>query len=171
MSTLTNLPTTSDPQFLRETLGHYASGITIVAGHDGSAPLGFTCQSFYSVSLEPPLVSVSVMRSSTSFPPIRDTGRFSVNMLARDQSHISNQFAKSGTDKWLGVEWESTPTGNPAIVGCLMWLDCTLVAEHEAGDHIIVIGEVVGASPHAAHGREPLLYFRGRYRHISPSAG
>ena len=155
-----------DPKAFRETLGHYPSGITIIAGHDGSRPLGFTCQSFYSVSLDPPLVSFSVMRTSTSYPPIRDTGQFSVNVLSRDQTAISNQFARSGTDKWAGVTWQPSRTGNPLLLGTLIWLDCEIQAEHEAGDHVIVVGRVLQTGDHAAEDELPLLYYRGRYRHV-----
>jgi flavin reductase (DIM6/NTAB) family NADH-FMN oxidoreductase RutF len=155
-----------DPKAFRETLGHYPSGITVIAGHDGDRPIGFTCQSFYSVSMEPPLISFSVMKTSTSYPPIRETGHFSVNVLAGDQTAISNQFAKSGTDKWTAVEWHPSRAGNPLICGSLMWLDCAIHAEHEAGDHFIVVGEVLDTSDHAAEDELPLLYYRGRYRHL-----
>jgi 3-hydroxy-9,10-secoandrosta-1,3,5(10)-triene-9,17-dione monooxygenase reductase component len=155
-----------EPRAFRETLGHYPSGITIIAGHDGSRPIGFTCQSFYSVSMAPPLISFSVMRTSTSYPPIRATGRFSVNVLAGDQTAISDQFARSGTDKWNAVGWEPSAAGNPLIRGSLMWLDCAIHAEHEAGDHVIVVGEVLDTSDHAAEDEVPLLFYRGRYRHL-----
>lgn len=155
-----------DPRAFRETLGHYPSGITIIAGHDGVRPIGFTCQSFYSVSLEPPLISFSVMKTSTSYPPIRDVGRFSVNVLARSQTAISNQFARSGTEKWAGVAWTPSRAGSPLILGSLMWLDCTLHAEYEAGDHYIVVGRVHETGEHAADDAVPLLYYRGRYRQL-----
>lgn len=97
-----------DPAAMRMTLGHFTSGVTIIAGHDGIEPLGFTCQSFYSVSLEPPLVSFSVMTDSTTYPRIRKTEQFSVNVLASHQHEASSQFARSGTDKWMGVRWPHT---------------------------------------------------------------
>jgi 3-hydroxy-9,10-secoandrosta-1,3,5(10)-triene-9,17-dione monooxygenase reductase component len=90
---------TFDELQFREAVGHYASGITIITGHDSEGPIGFTCQSFYSVSVDPPLVSFSVMKTSTTYPRIRDTGTFAVNILAADQGTISNQFARRGTDK------------------------------------------------------------------------
>jgi flavin reductase (DIM6/NTAB) family NADH-FMN oxidoreductase RutF len=82
-----------DASLFRSTLSCYASGITIVTGLDDQGPIGFTCQSFYSVSVDPPLVSFSVMKTSTTYPRIRDTGTFTVNVLAREQEAISNQFA------------------------------------------------------------------------------
>jgi 3-hydroxy-9,10-secoandrosta-1,3,5(10)-triene-9,17-dione monooxygenase reductase component len=159
-------PTPIDARLFRDTLGHYASGITVVSGLEGGKPVGFTCQSFYSVSIDPPLVSFSVMRTSTTYPRIAASGRFAVNVLAHDQHHVSNQFARKGTDKWAGIEWSPAVSGNPVIHDTLMWVDCEMWAEHEAGDHLIVIGKVVEMSPVEWHTREPLLYFKGAYRHL-----
>ena len=155
-----------DQRAFRDTLGHYASGITIISGIDEEGPIGFTCQSFYSVSTEPPLVSFSVMTNSTTYPRVRETGKFAVNVLAHDQHTVSNQFARKGTDKWAGVSWNPTVAGNPVIADTLMWLDCDIWAEHEAGDHYIVIGRVNEMSPASWHKEEPLLYFKGQYRHL-----
>ncbi|MCS5498268.1 flavin reductase family protein [Cnuibacter physcomitrellae] len=158
--------TAMDQRVFRDTLGHYASGVTIITGADAEGPIGFTCQSFYSVSMEPPLVSFSVMTTSTTYPRIRETGKFAVNVLAHHQDAISTQFAKRGTDKWAGVEWLPTVAGNPVIAESLMWLDCEIWAEHEAGDHLVVIGSVKEMSPAEWHRHEPLLFFKGRYRHL-----
>jgi 3-hydroxy-9,10-secoandrosta-1,3,5(10)-triene-9,17-dione monooxygenase reductase component len=132
-------------------VGHYASGITIIAGRRTVPRTGFTCQSFYSVSAVPPLVSFSVMLTSTSYPPIRQTGKFSVNVLAHGQEKISDQFARSGTDKWAGIDWVPARSGNPLIDGTLMWLDCEVETEHPAGDHLLVIGRVVEMSKPEHH--------------------
>ncbi len=155
-----------EPRAFRDALGQYASGITIIAGHDGIEPLGFTCQSFYSVSLTPPLVSFSVMANSSTYPRIRKTGKFSVNVLSGAQQNISDQFARKKTDRWVGIDWRMTPGRNPAISETLMWLDCKVTAEHQAGDHSIVIGRVIAMSPADWHRGAPLLYFRGKYRHL-----
>ena len=159
-----------DPRAFRDALGHYASGITVIAGHDGNEPLGFTCQSFYSVSVAPPLISFSVMTSSSTYPRIRETGKFSVNVLAQSQRALSDQFAGKGQDRWVGVDWSMTLGRNPAIAGTLMWLDCKIVNEHQAGDHCIVIGHVVEMSPNGWHDGAPLVYFKGKYRHLHDSA-
>lgn len=159
-----------DARAFRDTLGHYASGLTVIGGltEDG-APTGFTCQSFFSVSIDPPLVSFSVGVDSTTYPLIRDIGRFAVNVLSHDQHPIANQFARRGTDKWAGVQWSPSPNHSPIIDGTLMWLDCDLHAEHPAGDHFIVVGKVLEMSPPEWHTGEPLLYFRGQYRHLRPT--
>lgn len=167
MNTLAAIKTTSlDPRVFLDTLGHYASGIVIISGMQNGEPIGFTCQSFYSVSLTPPLVSFSVMLNSTTYPRIRETGKFSVNVLSHNQRDISNQFAQKGTDKWRGIDWSITENGNPVIAETLMWLDCDIEAEHEAGDHWIVVGRVCGLSPPESHTGEPLLYFKGKYRYL-----
>ena len=101
--------TAIEPLRFRKALGHYASGITVITSHIDDEPIGFTCQSFYSVSMSPPLVSFSVMSSSASYPKIRQAGRFAVNILSGDQVRISNQFARRGEDKWHGIEWQASP--------------------------------------------------------------
>lgn len=159
--------TAIEPLCFREALGHYASGITVITSLVDDEPIGFTCQSFYSVSMSPPLVSFSVMSNSASYPKIRQAGRFAVNILSVEQVRISNQFARRGTDKWHGIEWQESPLGNPVIAGSLHWLDCEIHAEHVAGDHLIVIGEVkaLDLSKEAVAPR-PLLYFKGQYCNI-----
>jgi 3-hydroxy-9,10-secoandrosta-1,3,5(10)-triene-9,17-dione monooxygenase reductase component len=159
--------TAIEPLRFREALGYYASGITVITSHIDDEPVGFTCQSFYSVSMSPPLVSFSVMSSSTSYPKIRQAGRFVVNILSGEQVAISNQFARKGTDKWHGVQWQKSPLGNPIIAGSLHWLDCEIHAEHAAGDHLIVIGEVRALDLQQADTTQPLLYFKGQYRNIA----
>ncbi|MCO2373670.1 flavin reductase family protein [Pseudomonas aeruginosa] len=162
--------TAIEPVSFREALGHYASGITVITTHTDGEPIGFTCQSFYSVSMSPPLVSFSVMSSSASYPRIRQAGRFAVNILSGEQVKISNQFARKGTDKWHGVEWQASPLGNPIITGSLHWLDCEIHAEHAAGDHLIVIGEVKALNRHEAAAMQPLLYFKGQYCNLAASS-
>ena len=156
-----------EPLQFREALGHYASGITVITSHIDGEPVGFTCQSFHSVSMSPPLVSFSVMSGSASYPKIRQAGRFAVNILSDEQVGISNQFARRGTDKWLGIEWQESPLGNPIIPGSLHWLDCKIVAEHAAGDHLIVIGEVKALNLQETAATQPLLYYKGQYCNLA----
>ncbi|MBK5477525.1 flavin reductase [Pseudomonas sp. TH21] len=156
-----------EPLSFREALGHYASGITVITSHVDGEPIGFTCQSFYSVSVSPPLVSFSVMSSSASYPRIRKAGRFAVNILSGEQVTISNQFARRGTDKWHGVEWQASPLGNPLLGGSLQWLDCEIHAEYAAGDHLIVIGEVKALNLQETAATQPLLYFKGQYCNLA----
>jgi flavin reductase (DIM6/NTAB) family NADH-FMN oxidoreductase RutF len=145
-------------------MGHYAAGITVVSAFDGGEPVGFTCQSFSSVSMEPQLVSLCVMKTSTTYPRVRQVGRFAVSMLSYDQRWVSDQFAKSGAGKWAGVAWSTSPGRNPWIDGALAWLDCELWAEYDAGDHAIAVGAITALTRNDAAQGDPLLYFQGAYR-------
>jgi 3-hydroxy-9,10-secoandrosta-1,3,5(10)-triene-9,17-dione monooxygenase reductase component len=157
-----------DARAFRDALGLDASGIMIITGHDEQGPIGFTCRSFYSVSAASPLISFSVMKTSTTYPRTRQTGRFAVNVLSSHQQDMSDQFARKGTDKWAGVRRCPTRAGIPVLEDTLMWLDCEIWAEHDAGDHLIVLGRVTEISPATRHAHEPLLYYQGRYRHLGP---
>ncbi|MEJ2871821.1 flavin reductase family protein [Actinomycetospora sp. OC33-EN08] len=150
----------TDPTTMRSVLGHFPSGVTIVTGLVDGEPAGFTCQSFSSLSLDPPLVLILPGRNSSSWPRIEGTGRFCVNVLAQDQGGLSTQFAKSGTDKFAGVGWTSSPSGSPILDGATAWIDCTLHASHDGGDHLIVIGAVQDL---ATAELPPLVFHRGAY--------
>jgi 3-hydroxy-9,10-secoandrosta-1,3,5(10)-triene-9,17-dione monooxygenase reductase component len=148
------------PEAMREVLGSFCSGVVVVTAL-GDEPLGFTCQSFASLSLDPPLISFSPARTSTTWPRIRKVGTFCVNVLAENHPELSTRFARSGTDKYAGVDWTPSPKGSPILEGVVAWMDCTLWAEHEGGDHTIVVGEVHDlASDLRLH---PLLFYRGNY--------
>lgn len=140
----------------------------IITGIDAYAPAGFTCQSFYSVSVRPPLVSFSVMQNRRTYPPMWVGGRFAVNVLSYRQDWVSDRFARKGTVQWNGVPWTSSVAGNPVIDGCLLSLDCDLHQEHEVGDRFVVIGRVRSICVnHAAAEEAPLVFFCGRYRHLA----
>lgn len=159
--------TAIEPMRYREALGHYASGITVITSLINGDLIGFTCQSFYSVSVSPPLISFSVMANSASYPGMRRAGRFAVNILSEEQVRISNQFARRGADKWHEVAWKKSPLGNPILAGSLHWLDCEIHAEHAAGDHLIVLGEVKALKPQESEAAQPLLYYKGRYCNLA----
>ena len=163
MSGPTRAPAVS-PATLREVLGHFATGVVIVTAQGGDGrPLGFTCQSFVSLSLDPPLVSFAPSRTSSTWPRIREVGAFCVNVLAADHTELSTGFARPGgvVDKFEGVAWCPSPSGAPVLEGVAAWVDCTLWAEHDGGDHTIAVGRVndLGADPD----RLPLLFYRGAY--------
>jgi flavin reductase (DIM6/NTAB) family NADH-FMN oxidoreductase RutF len=149
------------PAVMREVLGHFVSGIVVVTAAGPDGPLGFTCQSFASLSLDPPLISFAPARTSTTWPRIRAIGSFCVNVLATGHEHISVGFARSGVDKFVDVEWQPAPSGAPRLAGVSAWIDCSLWAEHDGGDHTIAIGRVIDLGADAS--RLPLLYYRGQY--------
>ncbi|MBW0114827.1 flavin reductase family protein [Pseudonocardia abyssalis] len=149
------------PSRMREVLGHFASGVVVVTAAGPDGPVGFTCQSFTSLSLDPPLISFAPARTSSTWPRIREVGRFCVNVLADHHEGLSNAFARSGTDKFAGVVWAAGPSGSPVLDGACAWIDCSLSDEHDGGDHTIVVGRVhhLGADGD----RLPLLFHRGAY--------
>jgi 3-hydroxy-9,10-secoandrosta-1,3,5(10)-triene-9,17-dione monooxygenase reductase component len=154
----------------REVLGRYCSGVTVVTslGPDGE-PVGMTCQSFSSVSLDPPLVMFIPARTSRAWPVMRAAGHFCVNFLADGQEALSDVMASRGVDKFAGLSWSPTKTGSPLLEGVLGHVDCTVHAVHEAGDHDIVVGRVEDLDLGADGGSgDPLLYFRGSYRTLGP---
>ena len=150
-----------DPRLLRDVLGHFASGVTVVTAVTADGPIGFTCQSFSSLSLHPPLVVIAPARTSRTWPRLRDLGRFCVNVLAEDQVELSARFARSAVDKFAGVSWRPSPSGQPVLDDVVAWIDCELWAEYDGGDHTLVAARVLdlGADP----GRRPLLFHRGAY--------
>jgi flavin reductase (DIM6/NTAB) family NADH-FMN oxidoreductase RutF len=155
----------------RSVLGHFCTGLTVVSAIESGEPVGMTCQSFTSVSLDPPLVSFLPARTSTSYPRIRDAGRFTVNVLHEGQERLCQDFSIRGADKWAGVEWAPGTQGAPRLEGALAWIDCELWKELDAGDHLIVLGRVLDLQ--AATDGAPLLYYQGRYGrlHRVPSGG
>lgn len=158
-----------DPVRLRHVLGHYCTGVTTVTAlEDGQAPAGFTCQTFVSLSLDPPLVSFSVSRSSRSWPRIRGAGQFCVNILSADQEALCRRFALRGIDRFAGVQWSpSRATGSPRLAGALAWVDCTLEAVYPGGDHEIAVGRVRDLDV-ADDGIGPLLFFMAGYCRPAP---
>ncbi|MDX2646077.1 flavin reductase family protein [Streptomyces sp. PA03-1a] len=160
-----------DQSEFRQVLGNFASGVTVIAapGDDAqSGPAGFACQSFASLSLDPPLVVFMVARRSTSWPRIARAGVFCVNVLGADQQELCRSFAVSGGDKFAGVEWDPAPvTGSPRLRGVAAWIDCAIHAVHTGGDHLVVIGRVRDLG-HGAEDGEPLLFHRGRFGRLAP---
>jgi 3-hydroxy-9,10-secoandrosta-1,3,5(10)-triene-9,17-dione monooxygenase reductase component len=155
-----------DPARFRQVLGHFATGLTVVTAVEEGVPVGFTCQSFFSLSLEPPLVALAPGKASTSWPRIAQAGAFAVNILSSDQEEIGRTFAVSGGDKFVDGGWREGPVaGTPLIEGSLAWVECALESIYDAGDHELVTGRVLALD---VRDGDPLLYFRGTYRGIAP---
>lgn len=148
----------------RNVLGQLPTGvvaITACSAVDGS-PVGMTLGSFTSVSLDPPLVAFLPDRSSSTFPHIREAGKFCANILSNNQKEVSRTFATRGVDRFAAIDWRPAPhTGSPIIEGSLAWIDCEIVQIHEAGDHDIVIGRVLELQTQTTG--FPLVYFQGGY--------
>ena len=155
--------TAMEPDLFRALLRRQAAAVVIVTAH-GTPPAGFTATSFTSVSLRPPLISVNLDRSSSSWPTINAADYVGVHILRSDQEQLARRFATSGIDRFAdGVSWQVGPAGVPLLAGCLAWLVCRVVNRIPAGDHAIVLAEpVVGQHLDDPHG-PPLIYHLGRY--------
>jgi flavin reductase (DIM6/NTAB) family NADH-FMN oxidoreductase RutF len=150
-----------DQARFREVLGHFATGVTIVTADEKGVPVGFSCQSFSALSLDPPMVILAPAKSSTSWPRIAAAGAFCVNILSDSQEAVCRAFAISGGEKFNGVPWTPGPaTGAPVIDGSLAVIECTLGQIYEGGDHELVTGHVVAMD--VGQG-SPLLFYRSGF--------
>ncbi|GAA2595014.1 flavin reductase family protein [Dactylosporangium fulvum] len=157
----------ADPAVFRRILGHFCTGIVVITGYDDAGPVGMTCQTFSSLSLNPPLVMFSPARTSTTWPRLRDTGTFAVNILSAGQQVLSRAFAVTGADKFAGVDWYRGHTGSPIIEGSMAHIECELAAIYPGGDHDIVIGRPLAAGEDPS--LSPLLFFRSGYGTYEPA--
>ncbi len=161
---------TIDPGEFRTTLGNFATGVTIITSRTAEGdPLGMTANSFSSVSLDPPLVLFSMDRRAMGLRNYQVAGHFAVNILARDQEHLSGRFARTAGDKWAGIQYETWQTGSPILSGALANFDCRLWQSYDGGDHVIFVGEVVQNA--FDPDKDPLLFFRGRYGTVTSEHG
>lgn len=152
----------TDYRSLRDAFGCFATGVTIVTGFDADGtPVGFTANSFTSVSLDPPLLLVCPGKSASSLPAIRRTGLFGVSVLSDAQRAIAERFAMRGVDRFAEGEWVESESGVRLLEGACANFACTLVNDIEAGDHQVLIGRI--DSFRSAGERHPLMYLRGRY--------
>ena len=150
-----------DPRELRQALGAFVTGVTVVTTMDGDGvPRGFTANSFTSVSLDPPLVLVCMKKKAASYRAFAAADGYAVNILAEDQRDVSKTFAGPTIDRFASVAWEPGPAGHPVFADTAAWFDCVRHQDVDAGDHVIMIARVVGFgnSPHP-----PLGYARGTY--------
>jgi len=146
---------------LRRAFGSFATGVTIVTTLDEQgSPCGFTANSFSSVSLEPPLVLVSIAKTAYGLAIFSESKGFAINILAEHQRDLSNRFASQGADKFSDVEWQSGSTGAPLLDAVVAWFDCDNFQQIDAGDHVILIGKVLDYSYNTD---APLGFCRGAY--------
>lgn len=149
-----------DPRDFRRVLSHLPTGVTVITAHGADGPAGMAANSVTSVSLEPPMVLFCPARSSATWPEIRESGAFCVNIMARYHEALIRRFSLKGVDRFADVNWEHRETG-PALDGAVAWIECRIEDEFAAGDHTVVIGAVaaIEAQPEV----EPLVLFRGSY--------
>lgn len=157
-----------DSAEFRKVLGHFPTGVTVVAAVVDGRPAGLAVGSFFSVSLDPPLVGFCVNKTSSSWATIKDAGHFVVNVLADNQVPVSGQFASKMPDKFEGLDWSpAVASGGPRLDGCIAHIDCTFEHVYDGGDHDIVIGRVLGLGLDRDE-EGPLLFFKGTYGRLQP---
>jgi flavin reductase (DIM6/NTAB) family NADH-FMN oxidoreductase RutF len=153
-----------DPWLYRRTCAQFTTGITVVTTLDGDGhPHGMTVNSFSSVSLDPPLVLVSIDLRNAILGHFISSSWFAINILAEHQEDLSRRFSSSSENRFLGLAWHPGVSGVPLLDGVLAHLECSVVRTFEAGDHTLLIGEV----RRAAHGEgRPLVFFDSGYRNL-----
>lgn len=155
-------PNQPTPAQMRQALGHFATGVTVVTGFSAEGePVGFACQSFASVSLAPPLVLFCADHAGRSWPLMRATGRFTVNVLHHEQLELVERFGSPAGRRFEGLDWFRSQHGGPSLTDALMRIHCSVERVHVAGDHDVVIGRVRDLAD-SGRGR-PMLYYRGQF--------
>ncbi|OBZ92319.1 flavin reductase [Pararhizobium polonicum] len=150
-----------DARALRDAFGAFPTGVTVVTAHDAAGqPIGFTANSFTSVSLDPPLLLVCLAKASRNFAVMTGAGKFAVNILSETQKDVSNTFARPVEDRFAAVAWRKGPEGSPIFADVAAWFDCTTEQVLDAGDHVIMTGRV---KAFANSGLNGLGYARGSY--------
>ncbi|MGW1541659.1 flavin reductase family protein [Streptomyces sp. NPDC002309] len=150
------------PGLLRAVFRRHAAGVAVITARGAAGPVGFTATSLTSVSAEPPLVSFGTGTGSSSWPALSVAGHVGVHILGEHQRELAATFARSGADRFAApTGWREGPEGVPVLDGVLAWMVCRVHARVPAGDHRLVLAEVVGGDP-AGEGR-PLLYHQGRF--------
>lgn len=155
------LATPPTPAEMRQAMGAFASGVTVVTGADGEEPVGFACQSFASVSLEPPLILFCADHRGRAWPQIRTTGHFCVNVLAEEQVDVCGRFGSARGAKYEGLAWDPSHWGPPALRDVLLRVHCEVYDVHVAGDHDVVIGRVLHVE--TGDSDRPMIFYRGRF--------
>jgi 3-hydroxy-9,10-secoandrosta-1,3,5(10)-triene-9,17-dione monooxygenase reductase component len=153
-----------DSPSLRRVLGSFATGVTVITTRDTQGRcVGLTANSFNTVSLDPPLVLWSLRRQAGSMAAFRDARHWAVHVLAHDQQALSDRFARHGDDRFSGLKLGRGCGDVPLLAGCAAVLQCRAVQQHEGGDHVIFIGEVLECEHHSV---DPLIFHAGQYAQL-----
>ncbi|MDQ0925617.1 3-hydroxy-9,10-secoandrosta-1,3,5(10)-triene-9,17-dione monooxygenase reductase component [Pseudarthrobacter sp. W1I19] len=150
-----------DPQAFRVAMKQVPTPVAIVTAMSEEGPLGMTVGSFTSVSLSPALVTFFVDVSSTTWPRLKSSPSFTINILGHDKGELCRAFSRRGADRFDGVDWSLNEHGNPSLADASVTLDCTVYSTLVLGDHIQLVGEVQGFKVH--HEGMPLVFFNGSF--------
>ena len=155
---------TVDVAHFKEVLGHYATGLVIVSAATPEGPAGFTCQTFGSLSLEPPLVTFAAASEGQSWGLVRQSARVGISILSVEQETLARRFAASGIDKFDGMPWEKGPDDSPLLDGALAHIEGRVSAITTHGDHDVAVVEVTYVHARSGH---PLIYFRSGFGELA----
>ncbi|MCW5249171.1 MULTISPECIES: flavin reductase family protein [unclassified Streptomyces] len=153
---------------LRQAFGAYPTGVVAIGALRGTEPVGFAASSFVSISLEPPMVAISVARTSTTWPRLAEAPVLGLSVLSRDQGGLCRRLASRGVDRFDGVTWRATPEGGVLIDDAALWLTARAGAVYDGGDHEIVLLELLTAELFS--GVEPLVFHTSQFRELAPHA-
>ncbi len=151
----------------RKVLGRYPTGVVVVTTEHGDGLHGMALNSFISVSLDPPLVAFCPARTSSTWPKMRPAGRLVLNMLDHESEEVSRRFAARDIDRFSGTAHHPAPSGLPILDAAIGWLDCTLEAEYEGGDHTIVVARVEALGLREG---DSLVFMGGAYGRFSAAS-
>lgn len=158
-----NRPGPQTLRALRDALGCFATGVTVITTETATGPAGFTANSFASVSLDPALVLWSAARSSARFPIFSAAKTYSIHILAEDQIDLATRFSRGGAG-FDGLEITQSADGNPVFTEALARFDCHQHATYDGGDHLIILGRVV---QFAQRNDAPLVFSQGSYGFVT----
>ncbi|HEY7309876.1 MAG TPA: flavin reductase family protein [Gemmataceae bacterium] len=148
----------------RRIMGHFATGVTVVTAYQDGEICGMTANAVTSLSLNPPLILVAVDKTAAMHDTLTASGCFALNMLTREQEHLSRRFAMRGPKEVKDLTWSKAVSGAPILSDSLAWVDCRLAEILPGGDHSIFLGEILAGE---ARDGSPLLYFGGKYRRLA----
>ncbi|MEB2844483.1 flavin reductase family protein [Endobacterium cereale] len=157
------VPDPSNQRAYRHALGAFTTGVTVVTAMAGNMPIGMTVNSFASISLDPPLVMWSPAKSASKHPLFLQADHFAVHVLAAEQVHLCSAFTRGGSG-FDAMPWSRSQNGVPILQQVLVRLDCRRSAAHDAGDHTIIIGEVLQVTEREG---DPLCFSRGMFGHFT----
>jgi flavin reductase (DIM6/NTAB) family NADH-FMN oxidoreductase RutF len=153
-----------EPSRLRQVFGSFPTGVTVIAALIDGAPTGLAANSFVSVSLDPPMVSVCIAHTSTTWPVLRGAGRLGVSVLGAHQEDAGRQLSARGVDRFARLGWRAGPDGAIQLTGASAWFDCSIDRELPAGDHAIMLLRVHDLDADSAV--PPLVFHGSRFRRL-----
>lgn len=159
-----NATTSSDQRTFRDVMGVFATGVAVITTEADGGPQGMTVNSLTSLSVDPPMLLVCLTEGSRTAMAVTGRGAFVVNLLNRNQRHLSDRFSRPGRAHFAGLPTILAGNGIPALPGCAGQVECTVEAVHPGGDHLIVVGRVTACRAVPA---SPLLFYRGRYHRLA----